>query len=194
MQSRDWKRVELDPSTVVEIAGNGAIAGPAAHGVFVPVLILDTTLHPAVAEAIRQQAMAPAGDVLVQWGKIDGEIALSLRFIRPVTTTAVIKFDFDRYAILVDLVLSARLVYLQSGKPGDRIKDDIDKTKMVVQVDESGFDSEWEEFFLTRQTSNFRRAGMKHRPARIAAREMLAELRRFGSVRVPPRRDGPPES
>jgi hypothetical protein len=184
MKNADWKRTQIDPSTVVEIAGNGAIAGPYAHGVFVPVLILDTTLHPGVAEAIRQQAMAPAGDVLVQWGKIDGEIALALRFVRPVSTTAVIKFEFDHHAILVDLILSARLVYLQSGKPGDRIKHDVDKTKMVVQVDESGFDAEWEEYYLSRQTSRFRLAGMKQRLARIAARETLVELRKFGSVRL----------
>jgi hypothetical protein len=193
MRNRDWKRLDIDPSTIVEIAGNGAIAGPAVHGVFVPVLILDTTSHPAVAEAIRQQALAPAGDVLVQWGKIDGEIALSLRFIRPVTTTAVIRFEFDRHAILVDLILSARLVYLQSGSPGDRIKHDIDKTKMVVQVDETGFESEWEAFYLAKQAANFRRAGMKHKQAMIAAKGTLGELHRFGSVRIPTGRGAPPK-
>jgi hypothetical protein len=99
----------VEEAKAVPIASDAAIATiGTGHGRLIPLIILDTTDRPDLAEVVRVQAYLPAGDVIVQWGQLPkrfNHIALFLRFIRPSARAAVIEFEIPKQGILVEHIL-----------------------------------------------------------------------------------------
>src|SRR6266536_2220208 len=64
------RRTEILPiKDFVPIVADGAMAGPVAEGANIPLVILDTSKRPDIAEAIRVHAYLPPGDVASSWGE-----------------------------------------------------------------------------------------------------------------------------
>lgn len=185
------KRVLLPSADLVPIVGNGAIAGRVAEGVVIPLVILDTRDRPDIAEIIRVQAHLPPGHVRLQWGGVENrpdDVLLVLDFERPIEARAVLRFEIEAEGILVESALTARALYLQAGKPGDRFKHDIDRPKLLVELPETGFRPKWDEVFLKRMTTVLsQRLGIPRRKAQPHARELIEELRTVTTFRMPQR-------
>jgi hypothetical protein len=183
------KKAKLPSADLVPIVGNGAIAGPVLEGVTVPVLILDTSTRPEIAEAIRVQAHVSPGDVRIQWGGLEGrpdDVILTLTFERPIEARAILRFSIEDEAILVEAALTARAIYLQDGRPGDRLMDDPDRPKMLVELPETGFTEKWNEMFLRRMTTVLsKKFGVPKRAAEPHARELIEQLRKLTTFRMP---------
>lgn len=177
------ERVVVDPQFIVRIVGDGAIAGQAVEGYSVPVLILDTTSRPDITEMIRVHGILPSGDVGYQWGVFDGDVMLALDFQRPIAAKAYIPFNVLAQGILVDGILNARAVYLQAGRPGDRIKDDFDAPRIIVQIDETGFKEQWDRILVAALRGQFRERGLGRKEVQLAVAERLAELRSISNFR-----------
>jgi hypothetical protein len=115
-----------DEAQVVPIVGDAAIATVGiGHGRLIPLIIIDTTNRPDLAEVIEAQVHLPAGDVVVQWGSLPkrhDHIALLLKFQRPTERAAVIEFDIAKQSILIEHILQSNGLYIQAGKVGDRLK------------------------------------------------------------------------
>lgn len=186
---RREKKTRLPGADLVPIVGDGMIAGPVVEGMSVPVLIVDTSGHPKVEEVIRIQAHLPPGDVRVQWGGLEGypdDIILMLTFERPIEARAILRFSIEAQAILIETALTARALYLQAGKEGDRLLHDLDRPKMLVALPETGFKTRWDELFLRRMTTVLGdRLGIPKREAEPHARELIANLRKFTTFRIP---------
>jgi len=120
------RRTEILPiKYFVPIVADGAMAGPVAEGANIPLVILDTSKRPDIAEAIRVHAYLPPGDVASSWGGIKGhpdDVFLVLDFERPIEARAVLRFSIANQGILVEAALTAKAMYLQAGKPGDRLR------------------------------------------------------------------------
>lgn len=116
---------KIDRSLVVSIVGNGALAGPVADGRLIPVLILDTSRQPRVAELIRVRKHLKPGEATAQWvTSRDNEdhVGLLLNFTHPIEVEMLLLFSIEHEGILVDTMLASGAIYLQSGRPGDRLK------------------------------------------------------------------------
>ena len=133
----------------VPIAGDGAIAtGSIGYGRLISLLILDTTNRPDLNEAIRIQSSVPSGDVEVSWENIltnpkyvlknHKHITLFICFKRPTNRNAIIEFDVVKRGILVESILTSNAVYIQAGKPGDRISHDFNRPKTLIEVPDTG--------------------------------------------------------
>lgn len=189
--ARRPKRAIIPSADVVPIVGDAAIAGPVAEGVNIPLVILDTRDRPDIAEAIRVQAHLPPGDVRFQWGGVEDkpdDILLVLDFVRPIEARAILRFSIETQAILVEAALTARAIYLQAGRPGDRVKHDPSRPKLLIELPETGFRSKWDELFLRRMTSVLStRLGLPRRKAEPHARELIDKLRTVTTFRMPQR-------
>src|SRR6266536_2359847 len=101
------RRTEILPiKDFVPIVADGAMAGP-------------------IAEGIRVHAYLPPGDVASSWGGIKGhpdDVFLVLDFERPIEARGVLRFSIANQGILVEAALTAKAMYLQAGKPGDRLR------------------------------------------------------------------------
>lgn len=169
-------------SLVVPIVGDAAIAGPIADGRLLPLLILDTSARPEVAEVIRVHEHLPGGDAQSQWGfsrENDDEVMLHLRFAQPMDVELILLFDVQRQAILVDAMLTGGGVYLQAGVAGDRLISTMNAQRVLVELPDVGFGPHWERFLLERTTALVsQRLGVSRRKARPAAEALIAEMRK----------------
>ena len=183
------KEMRIAKSDMVLVVGDAAIAGETAEGRMVPLLILDTSERPDIDEIIRVHSYLSPGDVTSNWGSIDRNpdlVGLVLDFVRPMATRVAICFSIEKQAILVDAALRAKAMYIQSGRPGDRYIHDPDRPKLIIELPEGEFHSEWEAIFLNRMTNYFsRKLKLSKKRAYPVARDMLDELRKVTWFRMP---------
>lgn len=175
---------------VVAIVGDGAIA---AHGVgdgrFIPLIIFDATNRPDLAEVIEAQAHLSSGDVVVQWGSLakrHDHIILLLRFQRPTERVAIIEFEIATHGILVESILQSKGLYIQAGKVGDRLKHDVNRPKMLIEVPDTGIRTLWDKLHFDAVVKRMRRNGLSRHAAKQAARTALGQLRELAGFRLKP--------
>jgi hypothetical protein len=183
------KKVKLPANDLVPIVADGSIGGPVAEGRLIPLVILDTSERLDVGEMIRVHRHLTPGDLLFNWALVEDkpdDILLLLEFQRPIETRVILRFSIEQQGWLVDMALEAGGLYLQAGKPGDRLKDDIDRPKIVVDVADSTFRAVWQTVFLERMTALISaQMGLTVRQATPYAHRFIKELRSFGSLRIP---------
>jgi hypothetical protein len=175
-----------EEAKVVPIAGDAAIATVGTgHGRLIPLVILDTTERPDLAEVIRVQAHFPEGDVVVQWGQLPkrpDHVALFLRFMRPTERAAVIEFDSARQGILVEHTLMSQALYIQAGKAGDRLIHDLNLPKMLIEVPDTGFRRHWDKLYRDGVIARMVNEGLTRKVAKAAVGsyiDCIRELARF---------------
>ena len=138
-----------------------------------PLIIIDTTSRADLTEVIEAQAHLPMGDVIIQWGTLPKRldcIALLLKFQRPIERAVLIAFDIAKQGILVEQILQTKGLYIQAGKPGDRLKHDLNGSKMLIEVPDTGIRPYWDKLFFHSVVKSMRRGGLGRRDAREAAR------------------------
>lgn len=180
-----------EEAKAVPVAGDAAIATiGTGHGRLIPLVILDTTERPDLAEVIRVQAHLLDGDVVVQWGQLRNRfshIALFLRFTRPAARVAIIEFEIVKQGILVEHALMSQALYIQAGKAGDRLIYDLDLPKMLIEVPETGFRAHWDKLYHDAVVARIvAEGGLARKAAKAAASSYIQEIREVARLRVKP--------
>jgi hypothetical protein len=159
-------------------------------GRLIPLVILDTSDRPDLEELIRVHQHVAAGDVVVQWGQLEGRlenVALYLWFKRPGELLAIVEFDIVKQGGLVDQIMHVNGLYIQGGRPGDRLKHNLDAPKVILEVPDTGVRDLWDEKFHREIAARMRQdAGFGRQQAKRAARQYITEWRRFGDFRMRP--------
>lgn len=187
-----WKEIQLRhprEGKPVRIVADGAISTVGLHGGrLIPVLLLDTSDRPDVAELIRVHESLGPGDVKVQWGRLkdrEGTVALFLNFVRPVEVFMVLEFDIPRQGILVEQALTSKGIYIAQAEDGqDRLSKNFDRTNVIVEIGDTGFRKTWDGLFYKHVVKEFRSKGLNRSDSRHAARMAIEEFRKFGSFKM----------
>jgi len=182
-------RGSADVSHFAPIVGDGAMAGPDRDGRLVPVLVVDSSEHPEVDAVIAAHTHLSPGDVTSNWAVLEdgsGDVVLILKFIRPIEVEILLRFKIKTQAILVDGILASNAVYLQAGRPGDRLSHDIDKPRVIIEVPDGDFNEKWEAIFLHEMTTVFsNEARITRRKAQPMARQSIEMIREVSRFRMP---------
>jgi hypothetical protein len=173
----------------VRIVADAALSTIGLHGGrMLPVLLLDTSARPDIADYIRVHESLGPGDVKVQWGQVEGHegtVALFLNCIRPMELFIVLEFDIVRQGILVEQTLTGGGMYLTRAEgEDDRLMKNIDRPKVIVEVGDTGFRKVWDKLFRKHLAKDFRNKGLNRTDSRRAAHSAIEELRKFGSFRM----------
>jgi hypothetical protein len=178
----------VEEAQLVPIVGDAAIATVGVgHGRLIPLIIIDTTTRPDLAEVVEAQAHLPVGDVVVQWGvlpKRHDHIVLLLKFQRPTERAAVIEFDIAKQGILVEHILVSNGLYIQAGKTGDRLKHDLNRPKMLIEVPDTGIRSQWDKLYFDAVVKRARKDGLGRRDAKEVARAVIGQIRELAKFRM----------
>lgn len=179
----------LREATPVEIVGDGAISTAAVgDGRMLPVLILDTQHRLDIIKYIQIHEHCDPGDVNVQWGEMpeySGTVMLILSFIRPVQMKVIVAFDLRRnHGFLVEQILFTNGVYIQAGASGDRLKNTMDRPRIVIEIPDTGFRRRWDKLFLQHTIKMLRERGLDRKQAKAAAPQAIAQLREIGAFRM----------
>jgi hypothetical protein len=178
----------VQEAQVVPIVGDAAIATVGVgHGRLIPLIIIDATNRPDLAEVIQAQVHLPPGDVAVQWGvlpKRHDHIALLLKFKRPTERAAVVEFDIAKQGILIEHILQSNALYIQAGKFGDRLKYDLNRPKMLVEVPDTGIRALWDKLFFDAVVKRARKDGLGRRDAKEVAQAAIGQIRELAKFRM----------
>jgi hypothetical protein len=182
--------VKSAEAQAVPIVGDAAIAtGNVGYGRLIPLIIIDTAKRPDLTEMINVQAHFESGDAIVQWAvlpKRSNHIALFLRFQRPVECAALLEFEIVKQGILVEQILRSNALYLQAGKPGDRLLHDLNCPKMLIEVPDTGVQAEWDKLFFNSMVKFIRQDGIKKRQAKQLAQSFIEQTRELARFRMKP--------
>lgn len=184
--ARFWAR-ELRAAPV-KIVSDGATAQPGVgEGKLFPVLILDASDRPDISELVRVHQHLPTGDVFVQWGKpvfSKGSVVLELSFVRPFEIVIPLEFNIVHDGVMIYQILASRALYIQPGRPGDRVSTTVGNPRILVEVSSTGFESEWERMSRTHIMRDLRSKGLGRSQAKQTASLLIEEMRRFGKFRA----------
>lgn len=194
MITTGWQRATLQVQHSREtkplvLVADGALSIPkVADGRIIPVLILETSEREDVDEYVRIHQAAPPGDVSTQWGRkrFGSKRFLIVRSLRPVEISMIIELDAERNAQLINFILRAEAFYLQPGRPGDRLSDQVSKAKVLIGVPDTGFAAKWRREYASRIVAKFKRMGLRGRAAEEAAAKHIATMSQLEDW-VPPR-------
>ena len=164
---------------------------PIADGRLIPLVIVDTSERQDIEEFVRAHAHLPSGDVTGIWAqpvKHKDYMALVLKFERPAEVSFSLRFNIARQGGLVDQVVQTRFLYLQPGRPGNRLAVTIDNPRILIAVPDAGFDETWNRLWHKAMAREFVAKGMSRQQAREASADVIREWRRFSEFRMPERR------
>lgn len=183
----NFRRMRVAAGEIVDVVSDAVWASEQAEGKALPILVLDTTAHPLVEQAINEVGGLPMGDVSTNWGCSPDESVVYLRldFIRPIRARASIRFHVATQGVLVDLILHARVIMLQSGTAGTKFRDNFHAPRLQVGVALNGFEAEWERIFQEQTARKFRDRGVPRKQAPQVAREAIADVRRISRLQLP---------
>jgi len=181
------KKVKLAANLVVNIIANGSLAGPVREGVNIPILVVDGTKIPALAEAIAAAKYERDGDVQTVWAqdRRTKNFILHVQLLRPTPAEFLIVFAMPKQAILIDGILESGAVYLKPGKDGDTFRSTFSDESLLVDVPTSEFNSRWPARYRGALMESLRRKGLNAKEARVGAEETYAKLRLITTLRMP---------
>lgn len=185
--------VEAHP---VPIIADGLIATALlGEGRTIPVLILDTSTRPDVENFMTSQYWAGiVGDAESSWSfkkRFSGHPRplLILNFTKPSQCLLIIEFDIPRQGVLVDQILWAHGVYLQPGRPDDRLATTLENPRIIVEVPPNeNFRVEFESVYKKAIFRHFRREGMSRTHAKQGVSSYLQKRREVFHRRIQFRR------
>ena len=187
---------DVAESHPVPIIADGAIATVLwGEGRMIPVLILDTSIRPDIENFITSQYWAEmVGDTESSWSfkkrvrSLPRPILL-LNFSKPSQCLLMIEFDIPRQGVLVDQILWSHGVYLQPGRPGDRLATTLKNPRIIVEVPPNEiFRGEFENVYRKAIFRHLRSEGMSRAHAKQAVNMYLRKQRDVFQRRVPFRR------
>lgn len=146
----------LPATDLVPIVGDAAVANNEVEGFLVPLLIIDASNRPEIDEIIRLHAHLPSGDFSYQWAEVKGKpdnVILVLDFERPIATHMALCFSIEKQAVLVEAALTARAIYLQTGKKGDRYIHDLNRPKLFIVMPDADFREKWDGLLMHQMTT-----------------------------------------
>jgi hypothetical protein len=180
---------EAEPVPVVADAGIATVG--VGDGRMIPLLILDTSKRPDIEDMVKaHHAMEGQGDVKAQWGRPDtffdkGLVSLILTFEKPSYCLIILRLDIGKYGGLVDQIIRSQGVYIQPGRPGDRLSTTFDSPRVLAEVPSREFQPEWDRMLRKAIRKRFQREhGLGRSEAKLATERFIAEWRDLSSKRI----------
>lgn len=94
------------------------------------------------------------------------------------------EFEIASKGMLIEMILSSNAVYLQSGRLGERLKDDPNAPKIVAEVAATGFRPIWDKLFLKHLVREMKKEGLNRQQAKQAATAYIQEMRAVSQIRI----------
>jgi len=181
-------KTEFQTSNILHIVSDGAIGNQnTADGRIIPVLILKNENNNNLENLINIHEDTLAGDAESTWAKQrfnSKTLYLVIRFTKPLEVEMVIEFDLLRHYVLADAIIYSKCVLLQPGNESDRVSDDINASRVLVEIPSGTTIDGWDKTIKKIIIKKMKNNGFSRREASKAADEHLARQRELWGTRV----------
>jgi hypothetical protein len=168
---------------LISAVAQAAIANEAiGDGRLLPLVILDTTNFPDLVDLFTAHETSPPGDADTTWVTLDDfidHVGLVIQFKRPFETYFVVDFDLAEYGPAVDLAIRGRAIFLQTGKPGDRLYRAMNAPRIIVEIGAEIPKEDWEKIWLKAIRNQLRKQGLNRAEAKRQAPIKMKQIRGF---------------
>ncbi|MGR2947948.1 hypothetical protein ABMX85_22085 [Vibrio vulnificus] len=175
------QKVKIPASKCFKVARDGAMANTrAADGRLVPHLIIDVGEDEELMTLVKVHQDTIPGDVESQWGRkrfSSKSIYLILRFFRPIELELVVEFDMSKHHHVIDGIIQTRTAYIQPGAKGDKLSDDINAPKILIEIPARTTFDEWDKILKKHTAKKLRNEGVGRKDLKKAVDDYVA-LRR----------------
>jgi hypothetical protein len=165
----------------ISVVAQAAIGNEAVgDGRLLPLVILDTTKFPDVVDLFTVHETMPPGDADSTWVVLEDFVdhfGLALEFKKPFETHFVVDFDLMEYAPAIDLAIRGKAIYLQAGKPGDRLYRAMNGTRIIVEIGAEISMRDWEAIWLRTIRKQLRKEGLSRAEAKRESPVKMNEIR-----------------
>ena len=159
-----------------------------AGGQMIPLLILDTTSRPDIVEMVRVHEHLGMGDAISRWMRSSRwsltNLSLLITTTRPVQCTMLLDFNLSTQAVIVEQIVRAQSLYIQPGRPGERLMTTMENQRVLIEVPSREFRPEWDRIFRKTTRADLRRRGLDRTQAKRGADTLMEEWRRALSTRL----------
>jgi hypothetical protein len=171
-----------DEKTPVPIVSNAAIASRGvADGRLIPLFILDTSKRPDIDDMILAHREFGPGDSKTIWIPPawfnTSRLRLVVEITMPSRCVIVMEFDVQREGGVIDQVMQSEAIYIQAGRPGDRLINAMDRPRVSVEVPSKHFHVQWERLWRKSLVKEGRQSGMSRADAELGADRLINDWR-----------------
>ncbi len=187
---QNWKKTKISSVKTfpVQIVSNASIASHGTgNGRMIPLIIINTANRTDIEEFVKQHEYSKSGDMSTIWGKTHDKkytLVLYLAAKRPSECEIILEFDLFNQWALVDLIISAQSLYLQPGRPGDRLSNKYNAPKILVEVPSKDFEKEWNKILLECLIKDLKREKFRPKDAGELSRKIIEETRKISNIRI----------
>lgn len=174
-------KIAVKNEDYLNMVGDGAIAeSRTADGRLIPVIILDTTTKKDLEHLVNFHEEVGVGDVTSIWAykRFNHEhISLILHFTSPVDLKITILFNSFEKFTLIDGIRTSKAVYIQPGAPGDKVRNDINAPKILVEIPARTTFEKWDDILEKAILKKFKKEGLRGKPLREAMKDYISVTR-----------------
>jgi hypothetical protein len=189
----EWKKEFIDIRHDIEkipvpIISNGVVGQSGfSDGKMIPVLIIDTSNRKDIDDMIRAHRIENVGDVDSTWEKPKDihKFKLWLMVKKPSRCLILLEINIVTHGVLVEQIIEAQGLYLQPGRPGDRLSKTMDHPRLLLEIPSRDFRNEWEQIWKKALFNNYREQGVPRGKAKEATENLIKQWRQIGSMRIP---------
>jgi hypothetical protein len=190
-KTKEARAFQSSRKRLIAVVAQAAIANEGVgDGRLLPLVILDTTKFPDVVDLFNMHEKMPPGDADSTWVVLEDfvdHLGLVLQFKRPFEMDFVVDFDLAEYGPAVDLAMQGRAIYLQAGKPGDRLYRTMVAPRIIVEIGAEASKERWEAIWQRAIRNQLRREGMHRRDAKRMSPAYMEQIRgTFAKFRTAP--------
>jgi len=187
---REKKPLKKHEMKIVEIVSDASLAGQhTVDGRNIPLVILNTQDRPDIDNLVSNHIRYRQGEVETHWarfGRNKKMIGLHMHFFKPTECHILLEFDITTNGILVDLIIGSQALYIQPGKPGDRLANTMESGRIMIEVPSKDFRSEWMKLYKEQMTKYFRvNHKISRRKAEVLADKFIDETKVMRDLRMP---------
>lgn len=182
------KPIIKDKAPLKIVGDAGLLSETVADGRFIVLLIIDHDGRSDIEDLFKIHSTTQVGDVKVKWGTpffSRKTFWLNIEFLKPLEVEFDIEFDVDKHGILVENIINSKAVYLQLGKEGDRLKDDLTKQKILVEIPDTDVKKKWRYWWEKSLIRKYKSKGYRRKEAKKLAENTMNEIEKFKHLKMP---------
>lgn len=181
-------KLTLQKEDYLKLVGDGAIAdSETADGRLIPVLILDTTEKKQLENLVKTQEETGTGDVTSIWAvkRFNNEhVTLALFFKSPIEFRLAISFQTSKHSSLIEGIISSRAVYIQPGASGDKVSENINAPKIIVEIPAKTTFEKWDAMFEKAVMKKIKNEGVRGKKLKEATQEHISIIKEIWGKRL----------
>lgn len=163
-----FKKIKIDVGKhkIVDVVSDALIyQRNVCDGKAIPHIIISTEQYPEIEKSIALHKDVKEGEVIFTWTMSTDRkyVFLMMDSKAPVEISYIVRFDLFKHCGVIDRILSAKLMFIQAGKDGQRLLNTPDAPKLLLEVPHTGFENEWKKIYRKIQEKRFRNLGVKEK-------------------------------